>query len=204
MERSASSSSVSATPRGRAFYEGLFGWGFETGPSGNGWVITTPNLEGGMHPNDAGGGAVPLLRGRRHGRGDRAACELGGEILDMGRRGDDESVARFGRFKFCKDDQGSSFGLHQPPRVMARVVRHESERDVWEMVHGAPDPRLGGYVLDYCAYDERTGSFVRRRELPSDRVVAIVNFGAPIRVLHVTDGPISRTASWPDCTTRSR
>ena len=71
---------------------------------------------------------------------------------------------------------------------MARVVRHESERDVWEMIHGAPDPRLGGYVLNYCAYDERTGSFSRRRELPSDRVVAIVNFGAPIRVLTPYDG----------------
>jgi AraC-like DNA-binding protein len=71
---------------------------------------------------------------------------------------------------------------------MTRIVRHESERDVWEMVHGAPDPRLGGYVLGYCAYDERTGSFVRRRELPSDRVVAIVNFGAPIRVLSPYDG----------------
>jgi AraC-like DNA-binding protein len=71
---------------------------------------------------------------------------------------------------------------------MARIVRHESERDVWEMIHGAPDPRLGGYVLNYCAYDERTGSFVRRRELPSDRVVGIVNFGAPIRVLSPYDG----------------
>jgi len=71
---------------------------------------------------------------------------------------------------------------------MARIVRHESERDVWEMIHGAPDPRLGGYVLGYCAYDERTGSFVRRRELPADRVVAIVNFGAPLRVLTPCDG----------------
>ena len=66
---------------------------------------------------------------------------------------------------------------------MTRVVRHESARDQWEMIHGAPDPRLDGYVLHYCAYDERTESFVRRRELPSDRVVAIVNLGAPIRVL---------------------
>ena len=88
---------------------------------------------------------------------------------------------------------------------MARVVRHESERDGWEMVHGAPDPRLGGYVLDYCAYDERTGSFARRRELPSERVVAIVNLGAPIRVL--TRRRLDRsaaTASSPACTTRSR
>ena len=66
---------------------------------------------------------------------------------------------------------------------MARVVRHESERDRWEMVHGAPDPRLDGYVLNYCAYDERTGSFTRRRELPSERVVIILNLGEPIRVM---------------------
>jgi AraC-like DNA-binding protein len=65
---------------------------------------------------------------------------------------------------------------------MARVVRHASELDRWEMVHAAPDPRLDGYVHNYCAYDERTGSFARRRELPSDRVVAIVNLGEPIRV----------------------
>ena len=66
---------------------------------------------------------------------------------------------------------------------MARIDRHESERDRWEMVHAAPDARLDGYVLDYCAYDERTASFTRRRELPSDRVVMIVNLGDPIRVL---------------------
>ncbi len=65
----------------------------------------------------------------------------------------------------------------------SRVVRHRSERDRWEMIHGAPDPRLRGYVGSYCSYDERTGSFARRRELPSDRVVLIVNLGRPIRVL---------------------
>lgn len=65
---------------------------------------------------------------------------------------------------------------------MTRIVRHVSEQDQWEMAHGLPDPRLGGYVIRYCDYDERTGSFVRRRELPGDRVVAIINLGAPIRV----------------------
>ncbi|HEX6025018.1 MAG TPA: AraC family transcriptional regulator [Solirubrobacter sp.] len=66
---------------------------------------------------------------------------------------------------------------------MTRIVRHASELDRWEMAFGMPDPRLRGYVHSYCAYDERTGSFVRRRELPSDRVVGIINLGAPIRVL---------------------
>jgi AraC-like DNA-binding protein len=65
---------------------------------------------------------------------------------------------------------------------MTRIVQHASEQDRWTMVTGAPDPRLDGYVIHYCDYDERTGSFVRRRELPGDRVVAIINLGAPIRV----------------------
>jgi AraC-like DNA-binding protein len=65
----------------------------------------------------------------------------------------------------------------------SRVFRHESDGDRWEMVHGAPDPRLRGHVLSYCSYREETTSFVRRRELPSVRVVLIINLGEPIRVL---------------------
>jgi AraC-like DNA-binding protein len=64
----------------------------------------------------------------------------------------------------------------------SRVSRHESEHDSWEMVHGMPDPRLRGHVLSYCSYREETSSFVRRRELPSVRVVMIINLGEPIRV----------------------
>jgi AraC-like DNA-binding protein len=64
----------------------------------------------------------------------------------------------------------------------SHVSRHESEHDSWEMVHGMPDPRLRGHVLSYCSYREETSSFVRRRELPSVRVVMIVNLGEPIRV----------------------
>jgi AraC-like DNA-binding protein len=65
----------------------------------------------------------------------------------------------------------------------SRVFRHESEHDSWEMVQGAPDPRLRGHVLSYCSYREETSTFVRRRELPGVRVVLIVNLGEPIRVL---------------------
>jgi len=70
--------------------------------------------------------------------------------------------------------------VHTQP---SRVLRHESEHDRWEMVHGAPDPRLRGHVLSYCSYHEETSSFVRRRELPGVRVVLIINLGDPIRVL---------------------
>ena len=41
--------------------------------------------------------------------------ELGGSVEEMEVEGDGEQQARFGRFKLCRDDQGSSFGLHQPP-----------------------------------------------------------------------------------------
>jgi hypothetical protein len=60
---------VEDVARGRVFYEGLFGWRFEPGPSGEGFTI---------------------------GAGE-------------------ESVALWGRFRLCRDDQGSPFGLHQPP-----------------------------------------------------------------------------------------
>lgn len=42
---------------------------------------------------------------------------LGGSIEGhAGEEGEDEtSVERFGRFRLCRDDQGSAFGLHQPP-----------------------------------------------------------------------------------------
>jgi predicted enzyme related to lactoylglutathione lyase len=41
--------------------------------------------------------------------------ELGGEVEEMDVEGGEDSIARFGRFKLCRDDQGSPFGLHQPP-----------------------------------------------------------------------------------------
>ena len=106
---------VEDAQKGRAFYEALFGWQFETGPSGNGWVISTPGIPGGMHPGDAG--ATPYLFFAVE---DMEAAlarvrELGGEVVPMDVGGGEDAVARFGRFEFCKDDQGSHFGLHQPP-----------------------------------------------------------------------------------------
>jgi predicted enzyme related to lactoylglutathione lyase len=38
--------------------------------------------------------------------------ELGGELVPF----DHGEDTRFGRFAFCKDDQGSAFGLHERPR----------------------------------------------------------------------------------------
>jgi uncharacterized protein len=41
--------------------------------------------------------------------------EFGGSVEEMDGEGDEESTAKFGRFKLCRDDQGSPFGLRQPP-----------------------------------------------------------------------------------------
>jgi uncharacterized protein len=107
---------VEDVERGRAFYEGLFGWSFQRGPSGRGFVIGTPNVEGGMHGGDRGATPYVFFAVDDIDAAVERVRELGGEIVDLDAGGEDpDSVARFGRFKFCRDDQGSTFGLHQPP-----------------------------------------------------------------------------------------
>jgi predicted enzyme related to lactoylglutathione lyase len=106
---------VEDVERGRAFYEGLFGWRFERGPSGEGWTIAAGDVPGGMHGGDRG--AAPYLFFRvddLEAAVDRVR-ELGGVVEELAVEGDQDTVARFGRFKVCRDDQGSPFGLHQPP-----------------------------------------------------------------------------------------
>ena len=106
---------VGDTDRGRAFYEGLFGWTFETGPTGNGWVIRTPSLTGGMHGGDAGASIYAFFRVDDMDAALERVRELGGTVEELDVDGGEDSTARFGRFKLCRDDQGSHFGLHQPP-----------------------------------------------------------------------------------------
>lgn len=106
---------VGDVERGRAFYEGLFGWRFDPGPSGGGFMIGTPDVPGGMHGGDAGATPYVFFRVDDMDAALARVRELGGQIDDADVEGDQESVARFGRFKLCKDDQGSPFGLHQPP-----------------------------------------------------------------------------------------
>jgi predicted enzyme related to lactoylglutathione lyase len=106
---------VEDTERGRAFYEGLFGWKFQGGPSGNGFVIDAPNVRGGMHGGDAGGAPLVFFQVDDMEAAIERVRELGGEIDEVDVEGDDDSIARFGRFKLCRDDQGSPFGLHQAP-----------------------------------------------------------------------------------------
>lgn len=101
--------------RGRTFYEGLFGWSFEPGPSGTGYAVTAPNIPGGMHGGDPGAAPYVFFAVEDMEAALERVRDLGGAVEEMNVEGDEESIARFGRFKLCRDDQGSPFGLHQPP-----------------------------------------------------------------------------------------
>ncbi len=107
---------VGDADKARAFYGALFGWGFAEPPSGKGAVIETSNIPGGIHGGDPGASPYLFFRVDEIEAAAARVRELGGRIEEIDAEDDDEaSIARFGRFKLCRDDQGSSFGLHQPP-----------------------------------------------------------------------------------------
>jgi len=106
---------VDDVERGRAFYQGLLGWEFQPGPSGNGFVISAPNLAGGMHGGDPQANPYVFFAVDDLDAALQRVRELGGAVDDTDVEGDEASTARFGRFVLCRDDQGSPFGLRQPP-----------------------------------------------------------------------------------------
>jgi uncharacterized protein len=106
---------VEDVERGRAFYEELFGWRFEPGPSEQGFTIATPNVPGGIHGGDREARPYIFFAVDDIEAAVVRVRELGGAVDDMDVEGDQESVATFGRFKLCRDDQGSTLGLHQRP-----------------------------------------------------------------------------------------
>ena len=104
---------VQDAKRGRAFYGALFGWSFEAGP-GDGFAISGP-VPGGMHGGDPGASPYLFFAVDDIDAAVEKVRELGGTLEEIDVGDDPETVARFGRFKFCRDDQGSPFGLHQRP-----------------------------------------------------------------------------------------
>jgi predicted enzyme related to lactoylglutathione lyase len=106
---------VEDAERGRTFYEGLFGWRFAPGPSGEGFMIETPGGPGGIHGNDSGSAPYVFFSVEDIEAAMVRVRELGGVVDEADIEGDEDSIARSGRFKLCHDDQGSPFGLHQPP-----------------------------------------------------------------------------------------
>lgn len=100
----------------RSFYGGLFGWTFSDPPSGEGAVVEGCEVPGGIHGGDPGASPYLFFRVDDIDLALARVRELGGDVTGNDSNDDPDSVARFGRFALCKDDQGSSFGLHEPPR----------------------------------------------------------------------------------------
>ena len=73
------------------------------------------------------------------------------------------------------------------------VVRHESELGWWEMVRAAPHPSLRPHVRAYIGWFEHMAAPLCRRELPTEDVPVIINFGAPVRVFDPFD-----SSRWTD------
>ena len=78
------------------------------------------------------------------------------------------------------------------------VVRHESELGWWEMVRSAPHPSLRPHVREYIGWFEHMAAPLCRRELPTEEVPVIINFGAPVRLFDPID-PSRWTEIAQDC-----
>jgi uncharacterized protein len=101
--------------RARAFYGELLGWAFEE--VSGGLVISGGGVPGGVHGGDEGAHPYLFFRVDDLDAALARVTGLGGARVPVGDEGhgDGEEVARFGRFALCRDDQGSTFGLHEPP-----------------------------------------------------------------------------------------
>jgi predicted enzyme related to lactoylglutathione lyase len=100
----------------RSFYGKLFGWSFESGPGGDGYAIDGVGVPAGVHGGDEGASPYVFFRVDDLEAAAADVERLGGTVEVMPGGDDEESVARFGEFRLCRDDQGSPFGLHRPPQ----------------------------------------------------------------------------------------
>jgi len=69
----------------------------------------------------------------------------------------------------------------------ARTVRHQSAQGQWEMVRAAPHPSLRVHVSEYVGWLEHFAVPICRREVPTEIIPLIINFGAPVRLFDVRD-----------------
>ena len=100
----------------RSFYGKLFGWSFEQGLGGDGYAIDGVGVPAGVHGGDEGASPYVFFRVDDLEAAVATVERLGGSVEVLPGGDEEESVARFGEFRLCRDDQGSPFGLHRPPR----------------------------------------------------------------------------------------
>ena len=67
-------------------------------------------------------------------------------------------------------------------RIM-QIDAHDDGLNSWSMRRVAPPAHLAGLIRGYTDYDECTGGFTTRRELPHGEGVLIFNLGEPIAII---------------------
>lgn len=98
------------------FYSALFGWRFEAGPSADGRMISGLGVTAGVHSGDPGATPYVFFRVDDMDAAVARVRELGGSVEEIDVEGDEDMQRRYGRFRLCRDDQRSSFGLYEPPQ----------------------------------------------------------------------------------------
>jgi predicted enzyme related to lactoylglutathione lyase len=100
---------VPDSERGRAFFQGVFGWEFQPGNIPGGFHISSTNPVGGMHQ----GGSAPGFRPYFQVDDIAAAVE---RVRSMGgTAGEIKGSPGSGAYADCSDDQGTQFSLFQTP-----------------------------------------------------------------------------------------
>lgn len=69
------------------------------------------------------------------------------------------------------------------------VTSHESPDSSWTMAYRAVPAALGGGYSQLCGYDERVALGVRRREVPTGRIVLILSFGGKVEIPEMSNSP---------------
>lgn len=101
---------VADPERARSFFGELLGWSFP--PYGEtGSMVAGAGIGAGLHGDDPGGGVYAFFAVHDLDQAIERLEELGGELAQS--VGDDDPA--YGRFVLCRDDQGTPFGLHEPP-----------------------------------------------------------------------------------------
>jgi uncharacterized protein len=98
---------VPDTERAQRFYGELLGWEFDE--TDKGARVRTGGIPAGLHRDERGPELLVFYSVPDLDRAVRRIVELGGAVDEAG--GEDES----GRWLYsCRDDQGLTFGLHEP------------------------------------------------------------------------------------------
>jgi predicted enzyme related to lactoylglutathione lyase len=92
--------------RARAFYGGLFGWGFSPGNIPGGYHVEGTNPSGGLH-----GGGLQGVRAYFQVSDIQQAVE---QIRRLGGWAGEVKGSSAGWYADCRDDQGTEFSLYAP------------------------------------------------------------------------------------------